>query len=791
MLISYLWLKEWIDHPLSPEELAETLTDLGLETCIAEDRRGVFGNIVIGKVLSRTDHPDADKLSLTEVDVGGKTVPIVCGAANVAEGQTVPVALPGAVLPGGLKIAERKIRGVTSHGMICSEAELGVSDESAGILVMDSAHEPGAPLGDVAEVEDVILEIDLTPNRGDCLSLLGIAREVSAATGAEIVAPSLDEPGGELSGISVEIKNPDQCPRYTAREISSVSIKPSPFKIRRRLSAIGIRPINNIVDVTNYVMAETGHPLHAFDRRDIEGNAIVVRNAAPGERFVTLDEKEHALSESDLLIADKNRGVALAGIMGGLNSEIKEDTSDVILEAAYFDPFAVRRTARRAGVSTESSFRFERGVDPDGVPFAGLRAASLMAELSGGKIGGFTDIYAKPVKSGEVTLRVKRTNDILGTELTQDDMAGFLERLGFAFKSGDGRLAIKIPPRRHDMNEEADFIEEVARMYGYRNIQPTTPRLAQHDAKDNGFYLKRKELGRLLAASGLREAINYSFVNPQWREWLNLGGVKPVVLANPINADRGELRTSLLPGLINCAVFNIRHGEENVSLFETGAVYSLGDTGKPAEEFRSAGVMTGGAEEVFSADLPRDFFRLKGILAGTIRAVAGVAPVFKKPVPTKPFLYTHRQVEITVNGRTIGFMGQLHPLAGEPFDVAGDLYCFEISVEGLVESEAEKQKVKPLPKFPGIKRDLAIIVGEREEVGGIVETILAVDEKRIRSCRIFDMYRGKQVPEGRKSLAFSLYIQDDEATLTDETGDEIMEKILASLRDRYSAEIRS
>lgn len=796
MIISYLWLKELLHHRLSPKKLAETLTGLGLETCIIEDRRGTYENFRVGKVKSLEPHPDADNLNIAQVDAGGgKLLSIVCAAPNIAEGQTVPVALAGAKLPGGPVIKKRKIRNEVSEGMICGEAELKLGEETAGIMVLDDSLEAGKALAECFELEDVILEVDLTPNRGDCLGLIGIAREIAAATGAEIIWPDSDtiDDSAKAESLEVLVENSGDSPRYSAREICGVTVAPSPVKIRRRLADAGIKPINNLVDVTNYVMIETGHPLHVFDRHTLKGSKIVSRRALKGEKIRTLDGKEYTLEDWMPVIADGEKAVALAGIMGCKNSEVTGDTTDVVLESAYFDPPAVRKTARKLGISSESSHRFERGVNPEGVIYASRRAGTLIAEIAGGKFSGFADVYPKKITFPQITLRTQRVNKTLGLELTDKKIADCLSRLGFDFKnSSKGVFSVACPPYRHDLSQEIDLVEEVARLTGYENIPPTTARIAQYESHRKNFYKRRARLNSLWISAGLTETINYSFINPDWRKNLKMngGGIKPAVLRNPINADWAELRGSLLPGLLKTAAFNLRHGEEKISIFETGAVFRRDEKGGVIEEFLSSGVMTGGEEEIFDVKLPRDFRRLKGILAKVIKSFTGKLPEMARPATPKTFLYPHRQVEIMPGKNSTGFLGQLHPLVTEAFDIDRELYCFEISVDRLLQFGRETVTAKILPKFPGIKRDLALIVDKNVEVGGIVNTILETDTKRIQACRLFDLYRGEQVPEGSKSLAFNLYFVDEEKTLTDATGDELIKNILANLREKHGARLR-
>ena len=799
MIISCLWLKEWVEHSLSPEELAEGLTSLGLETNIVADGRGKFKNFIVGEVETVKPHPNADKLKLTTVTVGGgcmtgddSLLSIVCGAPNVAVGQTIAVAMVGAIMPDGTLIEKRKLRSVMSEGMIVSERELGISDEHEGILVLEPPATVGQKLSDCLELEDVLLEIDLTPNRGDCLSLIGVAREVSALTGAKIKMPDV-APAGKTGIDNFKVKIADQkaCPRYTAHEIIGIKIAPSPVKMRRRLSAVGIRPINNVVDITNYVMMETGHPLHSFDKRTLEGGEIKISLAKSNDKFKTLDDREHTLTNEMLVIADAKKVIALAGVMGGLNSEIQNDTSTIILEAAYFDPKSVRRTAKKLGLSTESSYRFERGVNCESVDFASHRAAKLIVDIADGELNGFVDEYPAKLNYPQITLRTQKVNDILGLELDDSDIEKTFSRFGFNFKREyTGSYIVDCPPQRHDIQLEIDLVEEVARLVGYNNIPTRVARLAQHEATQKTSYGKRRNLNRLWAAAGLNETVNYSFINSVWRERLQPNDSDVVKLKNPISSDWSELRNSLLPGLIQTTGANLRQGAEEVSIFETGVVFCSNGKNSVTENFLSSGLITGGMENVYNVKMPRDFHRLKGIVGKTLKSFTGMEPLIARPSKALPFLYPHRQAEISINGKVVGFVGQIHTLVTDAFEIDEELLCFEISVERLLQSGSGKTQASLLPKFPGIKRDMALIVDEKEEAGGIVNTIIETDEKLIRSCRLFDLYRGKQVPDGKKSLAFSLYIMDDEKTLTDETGDKIFSDILERVKKKHNARLR-
>ncbi|MGK7346000.1 MAG: phenylalanine--tRNA ligase subunit beta [Candidatus Nitrospinota bacterium M3_3B_026] len=794
MLISYLWLRELVGFDLSPEETAATLTGLGLECSIADDRRGWYEGVVIGKVLKVEKHPNADKLKICEVDTGGGTRRIVCGAPNVAEGQTVPVALPGSVLPDGMKIESRKVRGETSEGMIPSEAELRLSEDHSGIMVLDEG-EPGEEFSARHEVRDTILEVDLTPNRGDCLSMIGVAREVAAATGARLELPPAEaaELAGEAASlVSVEIEEPELCPRYSARVIKDVSIGPSPFWMRRRLMALGVRPINNVVDITNYVLMETGHPLHAFDYHKMAGGRIIVRMAREGEKLVTLDGRERLLGRDCLVIADAERAAALAGVMGGADSEVSVGTRDVLLEAAYFDPRCIRRASRSLGISSESSHRFERGTDIEGLIYAQDRAARLMALAAGGKISkGRVDAYPRPAGRKEVRLRFPALDRIMGVSVNRKRVEDILSRLRMEKAASDDRsITVLVPTFRHDIEREIDLVEEVARHMGYNSIPSSIPRVAEKEREMSGSLEIRRALRRHLRSIGMMEGMRMSFVGeadmgrlrlPEDHPWRGL-----VPIDNPLSSEWTHLRPSLLPGLLGCMKAN-----EDAKIFELGVVFRSAGGGAPVERWMVGGVISEKeSPSVWGGRAPRrDFFDLKGVVVSIFHSL-GLGGRLSFELSPHPFYYPKRQADVLAGGEVIGNMGQIHPETLEAYEADQELFAFELDMDALAALEPETPFSKSLPRFPSVKRDLAVVAPEETPVALIVESIRRHGGKKLREAVLFDVYRGGKIGHGKKSLAFSLEMRDDEKTLTDEEAGRVFEAVVKGLEQDHGAKLR-
>ncbi|MBF0292394.1 MAG: phenylalanine--tRNA ligase subunit beta [Nitrospinae bacterium] len=797
MLISYLWLKELVDFDLSPEELAHTLTGLGLETVIRDDRRGWHKDIVIGLVKEVILHPNADKLRICTVDAGGVDKKIVCGAPNVAAGQFVPVALPGTVLPDGLKIEPRKVRGEFSEGMICSEAELKLSEDHDGIMVLEGKLKPGEKLADRFEVCDVILETDLTPNRGDCLNMIGIAREVSAAVGGSLKKPTapITESNEDIGkSASVEITAPEFCPRYTARMIKGVKVGPSPFWMRRRLMALGVRPINNIVDITNYVLMETGHPLHAFDHSEIRGSKIIVRKAGDGERFTTLDGKERTLNPGNLVIADGERAVALAGVMGGLNSEVKATTRDVLLEAAFFAPSCIRRTAKALGISSESSYRFERGTDVEGLLYASDRATSLLQTLGGGEVSkGRVDVYPNPVSKKVATLRFARLNSILGITVGKEIATGILQRLELDVKRQDeNSVTVEVPHFRFDLEREIDLIEEVARHNGYDKLITSIPQVAAGDVEEDVCFNIRRVLRRHLRAIGMYEGVRYTFISLPDLDKIRLSGDHPlravVPIDNPLSSEWTHMRPTLIPGLVSSAREAV-----DMRFFEIGKVFAVRGKGEaPSERWKLGGMIS----EIVKTGIwsgragKRDFYHLKGVVQSVLDFL-GIGGVCALSPSDHPFYYPKRQSDIIINGRAVGHFGQIHPETLESYSVPQEIFVFEIDLDGLAAVKPAPKIYSQLSRFPSVKRDIALVVDTSVTCESLIYSIRSHGAPYAREVEAFDIYRGERLGADKKSLAFFMEFRDDTRTLTDEEADRIFEKIVVGVKEDCGAQLRA
>ncbi len=729
MLVSYLWLKELVDFDKSPEELAASLTGLGLECAITDDRRGWYDNVVVGKILEVTKHPNADKLSLCRVDIGGEVKAIVCGAANVAKDQLVPVALSGATMPGGMKIEKRKVRGEESDGMICAEDELKLSDDHEGIMILEDDPAPGEKFAERYELCDVVLEVDLTPNRGDCSSMIGVAREVAAITGNALRPGPVDftEDDSEASAdsIEVEIEAPDLCPRYAGRVIKDVTIKKSPFWMRRRLMALGIRSINNIVDITNYILMETGHPLHAFDNREIAGNKIIVRRAKEGEAFVTLDKKEHSLAKDCLVIADTGRAVALAGVMGGLNSEVKESTKDIVLESAYFTPQSIRRTSRLYGISTESSYRFERGTDVEGLIYAQDRATYLMQNLAGGNaLKGRVDAYPVKIERKEVTLRISRIEKILGVKVPAEEVIEILKRLQMKVAEREGDIVtVTVPYFRPDIEREIDLIEEVARVYGYDNIPSLIPETPASETGLTNLFKFRRSARKHLVSTGMMEGLRNSFTSIVDIEKMLIPKgdrlQRLVPIDNPLSSEYTHLRSTLMPGLISSV-----KGADDATIFEMGARFLDNGDEAPEEEWMLSMVMT----ETIKPGLwqgraaKRDFYHIKGAIE-SLAGYLGLSRMLAIKGSSHPFYYPKRQADIVIDGQVVGHMGQIHPSIISSFEVDQELFVCEINIALLAAIDPPVGKHAGVQKFPSIRRDLAIVVDEPVTIEDITGSI--------------------------------------------------------------------
>lgn len=815
MKVSTEWLSQYVSlDNVDIPQLAEMITRSGIEIDSVESRNKGVQSVVVGFVKSKEKHPDADKLNICIVDAGQEEeLQIVCGAKNVDAGQKVPVALVGAKLPGGLEIKKAKLRGVLSQGMICSAKELGLNDkllpkeQQEGILVLPEDSKVGSPIGKLLHLDDRVLDFDLTPNRSDCLSMLGAAYEVGAILGRDVKLPHTDQKLIEVSEqasnrISVKIDAPELCSRYAVRYISGVNIGPSPLWMQNRLMAAGVRPINNIVDITNYVMLEYGQPLHAFDADRIAGNAIGVREAKVGETLVTLDGQERKLEAGALLIVDgEDRPVALAGVMGGLDSEVTETTTNIVLESAKFDGGTVRKTSRQLGLRSEASLRFEKEVDPARVIPALNRAASLMAELAGGKVlQGVAESVASEGSDLTISLSLSKMNDYLGTNISSLETKAILARLHFeAGDAPDNTLEVRVPTRRGDITRDVDLIEEVARLYGYDNIPVT----AIEGPTTAGGYTKpqalRRELRGMLVHGGWQETMGYSFIRSGAAgQFPALGeGGHEVKLAMPMSEDRSVLRGSLLPGLLDMAQYNRNRKLEDLALFEIGTVFQGVDeqTLKQPRELPVLGLLLTGNRSAKRWNAPAekvDFFDLKGALESVFDYL-GIAERISYTADEPKGFHPGRSASVflkTPQGDLrIGTLGQLHPELQLEMDL-DDTYVAELQLEPLYGVAGETVNYRDLPRFPSMQRDIAVVVGESVASGALIAAIRQTAGELLESVEVFDVFTGSKLGEGKKSVALSLIYRHKDRTLTDEEVSEVHDSVVAALEQTFAAKLR-
>lgn len=796
------WLKDYIDFDLSPEELSHSLTMAGLEVEDVIYQGKGLENVVSAQILEMESHPNAEKLSLCKVTDGENTYPIVCGATNMKAGDKVALAKIGANLPpgpkfeDGLKIKKAKIRGEVSEGMLCAENELGLGEESDGILILSESTDIGTPIADALSLNDVIFEVGITPNRPDCLSVIGVAREVAALTGQTVKHPdsSLNESSEDIDGIAkVELQDPEKCPRYSCRVIKNVSIGPSPDWLKRRLEASDIRAINNVVDITNYVLLEFGQPLHAFDYDLLEDNKIVVRAAKDGEIIKTLDDVDRKLTKDDLLICDGKRPAALAGVMGGANTEVTQTTQNVLLESAYFDPVTVRRTSKATGLRSESSYRFERGVDPNAVVKALDRAAELIRELGDGEIAkGVIDEYPTPIEPTEVKLSLERANKVLGTNISSGELTRIANGLEFEELESNGNdFTYRIPTFRVDITREIDLIEEAARLHGYDNIPTTLPEVRMSSDNLNTNKFVQDKLKEVLISSGFYEVINYSFEDHELLNLINKSDVLKIL--NPLTTESSAMRTSMLPGLLKNAILNLNHQEQDLRLFEIGRVYlPIENSALPNEIRKIVALATGRRTPEFWGKEEFDFFDFKSILERGFETLINKEDVEFLDAQEIGFFHPGKSARIVVKNADVGFIGELHPDLSEKLDISKSLYVLEIDLDELASiSKQESKEFKPLPKFPSVRRDIAIIVDESIPVGGILNEIDKIGSKLIEDAAIFDVYTGEHVEEGKKSVAVSLQLRAADKTLTEEEVNKVQEKTLKKLGLALGAELRT
>ena len=797
MNVTLNWLKAYIDFEFSPSELADRLTMLGVEVESVKHLGTELEGVIVGSVTSIRPHPNADKLVLCQVDTGEtEELQIVCGAPNAREGMLAPVATIGATLPVGLTIKSAKLRGETSQGMLCSEKELGLSGDAAGLMELLTDIPLGTPLSEALGLDDVVFELEITPNRPDCLSLIGVAREIRAETGNPLKLPTVDpqESGINIRDLtSVTIGAPDLCPRYAARVIQGVKVTESPAWLQQRLESVGIGVINNIVDVTNFVLMEYGQPLHAFDYHKLTENRIVVRRARDDEQITTLDEVERELTSDMLVIADAEKPVALAGIMGGYNSEITETTCDVLLESAYFNPLSIRATAKALGISTEASYRFERGADPGAVLAALDRAAQLIAELTGGTIcDGIVDVYPGQQPLTEIQLRPERVNFVLGTTIETAEMVQILDRLGFDVDITGKVYQVVVPTFRSDVTREIDLIEEIARVYGYDNIPTTLPKGDIPVPAPTPKTEARRRIKHFLLAAGMMEAVNYSFCDPNCFDKIRLNADDPLrntlQLRNPLSPEMSVLRTTLTPGLLENAQHNRNHQIDTIALFEIGGVFV--HDGKEKEPERVTGVLAGQIGEGVYSDPYRhpDFFDIKGLVEGMLE-VCGVVDWTLQKTDALTF-HPGRNAEVLLGNRRIGVFGEVHPEVLENYDLPYKAYLFEFDLEGLADAATFAKRFEPISIYPKVARDLAIVVDKETLSDMPTELIYTTGGDSVDSVRLFDVYEGEQVPEGKKSLAYTITYHSATETLTDKAVNTLHDEVVKCLNRELGAELR-
>ncbi|MFC5712724.1 phenylalanine--tRNA ligase subunit beta [Thalassorhabdus alkalitolerans] len=806
MLVSYRWLQDYIDlSDMTPSEVAEKLTRGGVEVDILHELNQGVENVVIGSVTSCEQHPNADKLNLCQVKIGEEVSQIVCGAPNVAAGQKVAVAKPGAKLPGGVKIKRTKLRGESSEGMICSLQELGVEPKlvakefADGIFVFPQEVEEGADALEALSLNDTVLELDLTPNRADCLSMIGVAYEMAALLDRQVKLPDTTHHEDEektSNFVSVEVENGEDNPYYGAKVIKDVTISPSPLWLQNRLVAAGIRPINNVVDITNFVLLEYGQPLHAFDYDRFGSSEIVVRRAKEGEKITTLDEEERTLSPDHLVITNGKEATALAGVMGGAFSEVTSETKTVLLEAAYFNPSLVRKASRDHSLRSESSSRFEKGIDLFRVEQAAERAAKLMEDLAGGKVlEGTVEKDSRDKSKPVITTTVTRINSLLGMELSQSDMIDIFRRLRLDVTEQEHSLEVSIPSRRPDLRIEEDLVEEVARLYGYDYIPTTLPAGATTPGSLTDYQAKRRQIRRYLESSGLHETINYSLTSPEKVNRFATEKTEHTVnVSMPMSEERSVMRTSLLPHIIDAIQYNHNRQLHNAAIFEVGSIFLTDQkqlAEQPEEKEMLAGAITGLWEtHMWQGEKKEvDFYVLKGILEGMFEELGLENEISFKPLKLED-MHPGRTAEILLGGEHAGFIGQVHPSLKKLYDIK-ETYVFQVNLQFILSFKGENLRYQTLPRYPSIGRDIALVLNEDIPAGEVKAVIRKAGGSLLRKVNLFDLYQGEHMEEGKKSLAFSLLYLDPERTLTDEEVTKVHEHVLEELKSNVGAVLRA
>ena len=809
MLASIAWLKRYVDIDVTPEELADRLTRVGLEVeSVIHQGAGISG-VLAGKVTAIERNPDSDHLWVCQMDYGsGEIVQIQTGAQNVKLGDMVPVATIGAELPNGMKLKKVKMANVYSYGMLCSANELGIDsklllpEQREGILILSPDTPIGADIKDVLGLNDTVLDIDLTANKQDCFCMTGIAREAAAVLGKTMRMPDMtvkEAAGGNVNDMMRnEIEIPELCSRFTNRVLKNIKIMPSPDWMQNELRACSVRPINNVVDVTNYVMMELGQPMHAYDYDTLKDHALIVRRAKPGEHLQTLDDQDRSLTTDMITIADTEKAVGLGGVMGGLITEVTDKTTTVILEAAAFNGPSIRRTSKALGLRSEASMRFERGVDIANCHRALDRAAHLLEEMGACEtVCGIADAYPVPYKPAVVTVTPEAINTRIGVEIPKEEMIEILTRLQFDVKEEKGALVITAPTWRQDVTCDADISEEIARMHSYDKIESHNPELALRQGKEDPMEEVKSEAEDYLASAGLDEVMTYTFIHPSFMDKMMLRADDSrrnvIKLMNPISDEFGVMRTTMLPSLLNTAAYNLARQAESVKIFEVGRVYlpkSLPLTEHPEERRIIGAVMSGRRNDLSwtSGKDSVDFYDMKGVVEGLL---AKMQLTDYELVPNEQvYMHPGKSCAVRAGGKVVGYFGCLHPTTATNFDVPEETYVLELELAPLAESALRVPQYVHLAKFPGTSRDIAVVVPKEVTVKELEGVLRANAGELLKGIRVFDVYTGKQVAEGCKSVAFNLTFQAEDRTLTDGEIDPIIKNLVAKVAEAYEAQLR-
>jgi len=800
MKVSLSWLKTFVSIDLSPRELAAELTMAGLEVEAVNDRYAYLETVLVARVVRVTDHPNADKLKLCEVHTGDHTYNVVCGAPNVSADMLSPLALPGTRFPNDMLLEQGLIRGVTSEGMLCSQAELELGDDADGIMSLDPALPVGQNLSRALNLSDPVFEIDLTPNRPDCLSIIGIAREVAAILKQKLILPdkAVPQPGDAIhQRTSVTVDAPALCPRYAARLIENIQVAPSPFWLQEYIRSVGLRPINNIVDITNFVLMEYGQPLHAFDFDRLSENRIVVRAALEGEKFTTLDDKERLLSKDMLMICDGQKPVAIGGVMGGLNSEIEPETTTVLLESAYFNPASIRKTSKKLGLNTDASHRFERGIDPQVTLVAMERAAALIAELGQGRlVEGFIDVNSDLPEPPVISLSTRETNRLLGTDHTKAEIQHFLSMIEFTVDATeDDRLTVTPPSFRVDVTRPEDLMEEVARLSGYDNIPTTYPLIPAEAREPSTIIDHRHTLRTIMTGFGFNEAINYSFMDTADCGRLLLDDQdyrrNLVTILNPLTEDQSVMRSVMVPGLLVSARRNISQQTKTSRLFEIGKVFiDKSQTELPDEIEMLAGIWTGSRTTAgwSQTDEPCDFYDIKGVVEGLFTTMKVTDIAFTRMRNGKhPFAKPGASAQIMRADIPVGLVCELHPRVLKNYDLKQSVFYFELDLNRLYGMIPESYQAKAISIYPAISRDITVIIDRDIESVRLLDFIRDLNQDLVEQLNLFDVFVDDPIPAGKKSVSIRIVYRSHEGTLEDSQINNLHRRLSQKVIDQFNA----